>query len=339
MNKTNLEYIRMMTEAITITAEKKVLLNGKIVEVNQDDAYAKEPSGKMLFDTLHRLIYMEFYIQPCESLSNDVPVAASLKENIDLLSKANTSTDGFDGGWVVVDHKDDLDISLAKKGNRIKKLLPGEFLYDQTGINKDSIQKTVRFFLPKEYAHVQETFYYAYGTTAIDNDDNFRCRFYFNNSFAGNIQLVSLFSGYLNEFKIPFIFKCLLHPFYYGRSDTAVLYLNMQYVNFFFDYLNGIYNEIMDTLRDSLPLFVYPVRKGIGFAEQPKDANESFGSHWSKIIAAGLMKAYEEKITKDRWPEEVLKHIQQNHGYQNLQKLYINPMSYFPYSFEADLLK
>jgi hypothetical protein len=336
MSKTNVENIRLMTEAIAITSEKQVLHNGNMVDVNKEDTYTKEPSGKMLFDTLHRLIYMEYYIQPCESLSNDVPGTASLKENIAALSRANTSIDGFDMEWVVIDNKDDDGISLAKKGNRTKKLLPGEFLYEHTAINKESKQKSVRFFLPKEYANEQEAFYYAYGTTAIDNDENFRCRFYFNNSFEGNIQLVRLFTGYLNEFKIPFIFKCLVHPFYYGRSDTAVLYVNMQFVNFVFDYLNSIYLEIMNTLGDSLPLFVYPVSRGIGFAEQPKDVNESFGSHWSKIIAAGMMKAYEESSTKDKWPEEVLKHIQQNHGYQDLQKLYKNPMSHYSYSFGVD---
>ncbi len=335
MSKTNVEYIRMITEAIAITAEKQVLLNGKMVDVDPDDTYTKEPSGKMLFDTLHRLIYREYYIQICEPFNNDLPGPASVKENIVALSRANTSTEGFDNGWVVADNREKEDISLAKKGNRIKKLLPGEFLYEQNGNSKNTKQRSVRFFLPKEYANEQEAFYYSYGTTAIDNDENFRCRFYFNSSFEGNLQLVKLFTGYLNEFKIPFIFKCLVHPFYYGRSDTAVLYVNMQFVNFVFDYLNSIYFDIMNTLRDSLPLFVYPVNRGIGFAEQPNDANESFGSHWSKIIAAGIMKAFEENSTKDRWPTEVLKHIQENHGYQDLQKLYKNPLSHYPYSFEG----
>jgi hypothetical protein len=335
MSKTNVENIRMITEAIAITAEKQVLLKGTMVDVDQDDTYTKEPSGKMLFDTLHRLIYREYYIQPCEPLSNELPATASLKENIAALSRANTSTEGFDNGWVVVENREEEDILLAKKGNRIKKLLPGEFLYEQNGNNKNIKQRSVRFFLPKEYANEQEAFYYAYGTTAIDNDENFRCRFYFNSSFEGNLQLVKLFTGYLNEFKIPFIFKCLVHTFYYGRSDTAVLYVNMQYVNFIFDYLNSIYDEIMDTLRDSLPLFVYPVKRGIGFAEQPNDVNESFGSHWSKIIAAGIMKAFEENSTKERWPDEVLKHIQENHGYKDLQKLYKNPSSHYPYSFKG----
>ena len=333
MSKSNMEYIRMMAEAIVITPDKGVLHKGEIVDAIPDDTYTKEPSGKMLFDTLHRLIYLEYYIQPSELLSNDLPDKASLKENIAVLSRANVSIDGFDSGWLVVNNEEE-DISIAKKGNRIKKLLPGEYLYEHNGNNMDTNNRTARFFLAREYANEKDAFYYAYGTTAMDNDENFRCRYYFNNSFEGNIQLVSLFSFFLNEFRIPFIFKCLVHPFYYGRSDTAVLYLNKQYINFVFDYLKNNYLEIGDTLRDSLPLFVYPVNKGIGFAEQPKDTNESFGSHWSKIIAAGMMKAYEENISKDKWPHEVLKHIQDNHGYRDLQKLFRNPSSHYPYSFE-----
>jgi hypothetical protein len=326
----NIEHIQQITNAIDIDQQKQLLLNGKIIDTTQGDTYITEPSGKMIFDALHQLIYRQFYIQPCEPGSNELPTIASLQQQITALSMSNTGTDKFDGGWLV-NKKEEEDILVARKGNRIKKLQPGEFLYEHSV--KENANRLARFFLPKEYGHPEEIFYYAYGMTAMDNDEDCWIRFYFNNTFEGNRQLVNLFTGYLNQFAVPFIFKCLIHPFYYGRSDTAVLYCNKQYANFIADYLKNIHNEIKGSLRESLPLFVFPVIRGIGFAEQPLNANESFGSHWSKIIAAGMMKAWEDKQEKEKWAEEVLQHIQQNHGYKNPQHFYKNPGSHYPYNF------
>jgi hypothetical protein len=332
MSQSNPEHIKQITNAIDIDPQKQLLLNGKIVETQHGDMYATEPSGKMIFDALHQLIYRQFYIQPCEPGSNELPTPASLREHLRAVSVSNKSIDKFDVGWLV-DKKEEEDILVARKGNRIKKLLPGEFLYDHRVKEKENTHRRARFFLPKEYGHPEEIFYYAYGMTAMDNDEDCWIRFYFNNTFEGNRQLVNLFTVYLNQFAVPFIFKCLIHPFYYGRSDTAVLYCNKQYAAFIIDYLKNIHHEINGSLRDSLPLFVFPVERGIGFAEQPLNGNESFGSHWSKIIAAGMMNAWENKLDKEKWPEEVLKHIRQNHGYKNPQHFYKNPGSHYPYTF------
>ena len=332
MSLSNLEHIQQITNAIDIDQQKQLLLNGKIVDAQHGDAYATEPSGKMIFDALHQLIYRQFYIQPCEPESNKLPTHASLQEHLTALSASNKSIDNFDGGWLV-DKKEEEDILVARKGNRIKKLLPGEFLYEHSVKEKMNTIRQARFFLPKEYRLPEEIFYYAYSMTVMDNDEDYWVRFYFNNTFEGNRQLVNLFTVYLNRFAVPFIFKCLIHPFYYGRCDTAVLYCNKQYAAFIADYLIYIYSEIKDSLRDTLPLFVFPVERGIGFAEQPLNGNESFGSHWSKIIAAGMMKAWENKLEKEKWPEEVLNHIHQNHGYKNPQHFYKNPASHYPYTF------
>jgi hypothetical protein len=137
----------------------------------------------------------------------------------------------------------------------------------------------------------------------------------------------------LNEFSIPFIFKCLIHPYYYGRSDTAVLYCDKQHAAFAADFISSVYEKVKSNMRTSLPLFVCPFKKGIGFAEQPLNKNESFGTHWSKLIAAGLMKAYEANILKENRISEVMKHISVNHGYSSPDKFYMNPDSKYPYPF------
>jgi hypothetical protein len=302
------------------------------VNTLSNDTYAKEPSGKMLFDELQKIIYQKFYIRPCEPLSNDLPTAASLKEKIAELAKANAGTDYFEEGWIV-EKNEEGDSLIACKGNYRLQLKPGEFLNILRGNSSYSGKREVRIYRPKEQASINDIFYFAYGKAIADNNEDFMVRFYFNAIFEGNMKILDLITRFLNDFNVPFIFKCLIHPFYYGRSDTAVLYINKQYSNFTFDFLESIQDEIKDYLRDPLPLFVYTVKKGIGFAEQPAAESESFGSHWAKIIAAGIMNAYESNMPKEKWTEEVLKHIQHNHGYTDLACLYKNPQSQYPYSF------
>jgi hypothetical protein len=332
MSQDNLEIIRQITESVDINSQKEILLNGQILNEISVDEYTKAPSGKMLFDEIQKIIYQKFYIQPCESLSHDLPATASLKEHIAALSQANMSIDYFDEGWIVEDREEG-NALVASKGNYRVQLKPGEFLNVHSGGSGRESRREVRIFRPKESGSIHDIFYFANGNTVGDSNDDFMVRFYFNADFEGNRKLIHFITGFLNEFRVPFIFKCLVHPFYYGRSDTAVLYVNKQNANFTFDFLERIYPDIRDFLRESLPLFVYPLRKGIGFAEQPVAESESFGSHWAKIIAAGIMKAYENNWTKEQWPEEVQKHIKFNHGYDDLSCFYKNPQSRYPYSF------
>jgi hypothetical protein len=332
MRQSNIELIKLITESIDINAQKEIQFNGQIVNTAPDDTYAKEPSGKMLFDELQKIIYQKFYIQPCEPLGHDLPTKESLEENIAGLSKANAGNDHFDEGWVV-EKNEDGDALIACKGNYRMQLKPGEFLNVRSGNTDHDNRREVRIYRPKEYCSINDIFYFAFGSAIADSNEDFMVRFYFNATFEGNLKIMQLITSFLNEFHVPFIFKCLIHPFYYGRSDTAVLYVNKQNANFTFDFLRSIREEIKNCLRDALPLFVYPVSKGIGFAEQPAAESESFGSHWAKIIAAGIMKAYESNLEKEKWPDEVLKHIQHNHGYSDLSCLYKNPQSHYPYSF------
>jgi hypothetical protein len=333
MSNHNLQQIQLITEAIDINEKKEILVNGQIAFSTASDPYMQTPSGKILFDALHTLIYRKFYIQACEPISETEPTETELLENIALLSRANTSTVGFDEGWVM-ENNDANESLIAGKGKYRIQLKPGEFLNVPPDSERKKNNKEVKIYRPKEYAAVHEAFYYAYGNSIHDSDDDFVVRFYFNASFTGNVKLMNLVTSFLNKNELQFIFKCLIHPFYYGRADTSVLYVHKQYAGFVCEHLTKIYPDIEDFLRDDLPLFVYPIKKGIGFAEQPSGSvDESFGTHWCKIIAAGIMNAYENDLEKDTWYGEVLKHIREDYGYANDSEFYKNPKSHYPYSF------
>ena len=333
MHSNNTEQIRKIVEAVDINAKKEIWLHGKMEFSSAADPYMQTASGKILFDELHKLIYRKFYIQPCDPLTDAEPTKDELQHNIALLSKANMSTVGFDEGWIM-ESNDDYESLIAHKDKYRIQLKPGEFLNVPAGPDSKENTREVKIYRPKEYAGVHEAFYFAYGNKVYNSDDDFIVRFYFNAGFNGNVKLMSLLTAALNEAQLQFIFKCLIHPYYYGRSDTSVLYVNKQDADFVCNHLKTIYPFIKDFLRESLPLFTYPVEKGIGFAEQPSTSpNESFGTHWSKIIAAGIMNAYENNPEKEKWYGGVLKHIQDDYGYTDNFNFYKNPQSHYPYSF------
>jgi hypothetical protein len=333
MKSNNAEQIRKIVEAVDISVKKEIWIHGKMEFSSASDPYMQTASGKILFGELHKLIYRKFYIQPCKPLTDVEPTKDELQHNIALLSKANMSAVGFDEGWIM-ENNDDYDSLIAHKDKYRIQLRPGEFLNVRaSSANKENTQQ-VKIYRPKEYAGINEAFYFAYGNSIYNSDDDFIVRFYFNAGFEGNVQLMNLLTAALNEAKLQFIFKCLIHPYYYSRSDTSVLYVNKQDADFVCNHLKSIYPLIGDSLRESLPLFVYPVEKGIGFAEQPSGSpNESFGTHWSKIIAAGMMNAYENNLHKEKWYSEVLNHIQDDYGYSDNLSLYKNSKSCYPYSF------
>jgi hypothetical protein len=333
MKGNNLEQIKKITEAVEINEKKEILLNGQVEFSTASDPYMQTPSGKILFNELHKLIYRKFYIKPCEPITDKEPTQTELLDNIALLSKANTSAVGFDEGWIMENNAEHESLIAYKEQYRIQ-LKPGEFLNVPAGPDSKSNTREVKIYRPKEYAGIHEIFYYAYGNKIYNSDDDFIVRFYFNATFNGNVKLVSLLTRFLNDNELQFIFKCLIHPFYYGRSDTSVLYVSKQDADFVCAFLKKIYPDIEALLRDELPLFVYGVEKGIGFAEQPSTSpNESFGTHWSKIIAAGIMNAYENNMEKGNWYSVVLKHIQDDYGYSGDLNFYKNPQSHYPYSF------
>ena len=333
MANKNPEQIQKIIEAVDINAKTEIWLHGKIEYSSASDPYMQTASGKILFDELHKLIYRKFYIQPCEQLTDAEPTKDELQHNIAILSKANTSTVGFDEGWIM-ENNDDYEWLIAHKDKYRIQLKPGEFLNIPAGPDSKENTREVKIYRPKEYAGIHEAFYYAYGNKIYNSDDDFIVRFYFNATFNGNVKLLNMFTTALNEAELQFIFKCLIHPYYYGRSDTSVLYVNKQDADFVCNHLKSIYPFIEDFLRESLPLFVYLVEKGIGFAEQPTTSpDESFGTHWSKIIAAGIMNAYENKMEKEEWFGVVIKHIQDDYGYSDGFNFYKNPQSHYPYSF------
>jgi hypothetical protein len=286
----------------------------------------------MIFETIHKLIYEVFYTRSKDRDTSPRLTAEEILQSVKQLSDANPSKERFDEGWYI-ENMDSFGNITAVKGNMKRRVQAGEFLTDN-GIHQPVEKGShIRLLMPREMKEFQPVFYYMYGETAGEENNADIVRVYFNLSFEGNCRLIQLMGTSLNSYNVPFIFKCLCHPSLYTRADSAVLYIDKKYSPIVFLILKEVYAEVKQFSVDLIPMFTLSLGRGISFAETPPRLNESFGTHWSKIIAAGMMNAYEAGLPNEQWMNEVLKHIQVNHGYTDLEKLYQNPGSAYPYHF------
>ena len=91
----------------------------------------------------------------------------------------------------------------------------------------------VRVYVPRESRTVQAGYYFVFGETLPDSNDELSVvRFYWNVSAEGAAPLLQRISGDLNRWEVPFRFKTPSHPGMFARNDTAVLYAPRRYAHF-----------------------------------------------------------------------------------------------------------
>ncbi len=245
------------------------------------------------------------------------------------LEKANATAPRLDKGWKVEE-----DISggqaLTVKGNFKRTLHPGEYVFSNSLLYAPD-EKRVSLWMPKQDVPADKGFYYAFGSTAGEENGSMQVRFYFNLLPEGAPLLLNWLTATFNRAAVPFQFKCLHHPALYGRSDAGVLYLSKRYAGYAAALLDDFVPELSPHLRAPTPLFTLPLYPGIAFAESPPLSSASFGTSRCDIIAAGLSAAYEKGLSDEKKLEEVLLAIQ----HQNLDpsRLFLNPNSHYPYPF------
>ncbi len=288
----------------------------------------------MLFQSLEKVVYTVFYSKNKQAFNPGATYADMQQSQafVRTLSSANSSQERFDTGWVI----EQVDLQrqvIAQKGSLKRAVYPGEFL-NESGFHQMPVANgEIRLVARKEHKDGHTGFYYVFGSTlGEDNYDQF-VRIYFNLQAEGAAKLVEVITQQLNGHQVPFQFKCLNDPTLYTRCDTAVLYFEKRYSDIVFYLLPDIYVQVKNSLNEETPLFTRRLAKGMAFAESPLKQDESFGTHCSKMIAQGILQALQKNLGKQAWPAEIAETIRQWHGYTDLETLFLNPGSQYPYSF------
>ena len=292
-------------------------------------------TNQTLPNVLMHGIYRHFYIE-----QEDVQIQEELFDKKDdgqqatadfqkRLAAANSNIEHFDKGWVV--ETTDLRGTLyASKGNFRRQVYAGEFLYSNYKKGNAYQGDRIELLARKDYDDQQGAFYYVFGRTLGNENHSQQVRIYFHLQPEGSIELIKALS-ILDKYAIPFTFKCLNNPALYVRADSAVLYLDKQFANFFFRLMPDIDAKINHCLLPKIPRFTRLLKRGIAFAESPPNPTESFGTSRSQLIAQGIVTAFQQKQPIENWEQAVLSNFKRINISENAP--YLNPGSQYPYQF------
>ena len=187
-------------------------------------------------------------------------------------------------------------------------------------------------FFPRESRTMQPGFYFIFGETPGDQQDEYSTvRYYWNIGHDGAVPLVRSLTGSLNRYQVPFRFKIVSHPALLGRSDAAILYVSRRFYRIAAELASDTHRLVATSLQEHVPLFSHRLDKGLSFAEDP-GTQESFGMSRCRLLAEGLWQAFQEGLyrTEDRL-DRVRRHFAA--AGTSLERSHLNFAAVDPYEF------
>ncbi|KJC35603.1 hypothetical protein UP09_30715 [Bradyrhizobium sp. LTSP885] len=291
------------------------------------------PDGTPLVAQLQSLFYEYCYCRRFNGAAPDrlaVPLASD--DLAPALSVANGSRDRWDAGWQLKQTLPNGQI-VAVKGAMTRMAWPGEFhAHGAPGVPPQPGAE-ISLFAPRESLLSQPGFYFAFGETLADQQEDFGVvRFYWNTTVQGAPRLVGAIAAALNRFAVPFRFKCLRLPSQYDRTDAAVLYVARRHHRIITLLAPEIHAAVRQELKPATPLFSKPLADGLGFAEDPR-TGESFGMHRCRLMAEAVCRAHQRGHEAG---EVRLREIAEAFAAAglSLERPYLNIGSADPYDFE-----
>lgn len=216
-------------------------------------------------------------------------------EFIKQLHQANHSRQSYEKSWRIYHIGADGRVSVHK-GNRSRVAFPGEYVRNKFTGDPPKLGDIVDLLVYPSSLELSPGFYFAFGQRLSDQFDEYALvRIYFHVEAEGAIQLLRVLSQSLNQYRVPYRFKCLNSPSEFKRADAAVLYVSKRYFTIVSQVLEDIYPELEGYLRVEIPMFCYPFKLGIGIADD-SGTNESFGKQRCRLLARSLVEMWEKEI-------------------------------------------
>jgi type III HopA1-like effector protein len=279
--------LRIFAERAEVVSATRFLVEGDSFDV--PSAASTDPAMTAVVAHLEQILYHRLYTRPSPA---GTPVSHTLqREFVARVSAANAGRGTFESGWVVKRLEPDGSIAVERDGLTVW-ALPHEFV-SPAGAPEAGMTGMVR--IGKEQRSRLPGFYLAFGDAPLPHDADTQCivRLYWHISAAGAPPLVRALTVELNSRHVPFRFKTLSDPQLYSRADAAVLYMTRR------DYFQArsalvkVYRLVKPWLRPGEPLMTKPLGTGVGLAEDPGGALESFGQHRCRMVAESLWRSFE----------------------------------------------
>lgn len=337
MKEQILAEMRRIIRAIIIHSETSFSFAGQVIvqsDITAQYMQSLYPSQNQLVTRLQQKIYGSCYCQRFTGSGREERInTPQTPENgfMQTLSDANSSHERWDAGWQIYQALPSGQV-LAHKYGLTRVLWPGEFVaLDGMGMAPRA-GANISLFVARESRTMQPGFYFAFGETITDQqDDSWIVRFYWNIKESAAPMLIRLITQKLNRFQVPFRLKCLSFSSQFNRADACVLFVSKRYAKLVSELLVGIQQEVQASLKPETPLFTRQLARGLGLAEDPGNG-ESFGMSRCRMFAEGLWSAYQQGLHSEEARLQVVVQQFEKHGI-DLQYPYLNTGSKDEYKF------
>jgi hypothetical protein len=286
--------LRTILRAVKIISPNSLSFAGEVRSVSEtqreDSSQMNEQS--LMVQHLGRTLYLNCYCRKFDGSTRGELISSPDVQFLKDLSFANTSRERLDRGWCLLTQLP-TGHYIAEKYGLTRTLFAGEFISHCDFRRPPQEGDAISIFAPRESKTMHPGFYYIFGETIGDEqDDSGLLRFYWNVTPEGATSLVRLVTERLNRFQLPFRLKVVNNPAACNRSDAAVLYLNRRFFRIAAELLYEIHQQIANKLEAHTPLFSKTLAPGLGLAEEPT-TGESFGQQRSRIVAEAIWNAYD----------------------------------------------
>jgi Lanthionine synthetase C-like protein/HopA1 effector protein family len=289
-----------------------------------------------LLYNLRSLFYDNFYCKgfaapppPTEEAPTAQPAARGTPL-VQELATANCGTGRWSDGWEVRMVRDD-EVTVRREGLELR-ARPQEYWVPPGGQIVPGARLRLR--LPHESLQASPGFYVAFSNKELPpGDSRSLVRLYWNLDARGVVRFMREATALLNEANLPFNLKVLHDPALCFRCDAGVVYVDKTDYDAVSQILATIYPEIATSLKPETPAFTKPLAPGVGLAEDP-GKGESFGSHRCRLLADGMIRAYEQRKKSQGAKLEVVARRFEEEGI-SLEEPYLNPGSSDVYSFRS----
>ena len=257
------------------------------------------------------------------------------------LESHNCGKGFYEPGWRVVGQEDE-DLLVRKNDLTLHVKRDSQVEPSQRNAK---INDSVAVLMPKN--RLEHGYYVAVGDAGFanmcgpDGDNKIAVDIYFHFTPQGVFSVMQSLTQQLNAINIPFTFKVVYDPSECEhRNDSGILTIQSGDYCQIHPILQQIYSEQAAHFYPNTPLFTKYLAPGLSLAEVPQQKfipNETFGMNRCRIVANGLLAAYQ---SGNNTLQTRMSHIQQQFAQMNisLQYPYLNPMSENIYS-EIDCLR
>ena len=276
-------------------------------------------------------LYNDFYIRggASHSVWSDPGSETDALSFVETLSAANEGSGCHESGWEIQTVGE--DHLVVRKGNLELWVRPEDYTAQKDRSSKPGACVVLR--LPKELRGISPGYYMALSNQEDTSPDGQPLvRLYWNLSATGAATFVRAATRALNNAGLFFRLKTLNDPRSYNRCDAAVMYFRKSQHSSVIKQMSQVYPDIASYLKPKTPMFTKAIAPGVGLAEDP-GSNESFGQHRCKILADGMIRAYERGAKSLTERLDIVTECYVSSGI-HLNEPYLNPSSidvYIPF--------